>query len=89
MSDQKISSILESFYHWEKTKPDSVYLKQPYGDTFSDFTWQKVGLDVRKMAAALQALNLPKHSNIGLISKNCAHWIMADLAIAMSGIKRN
>ncbi|NJO04010.1 MAG: AMP-binding protein, partial [Bacteroidia bacterium] len=40
---------------------------------------------IRRMAAALKALNLPEKSNIAIISKNCAHWIMSDLAIMMSG----
>ena len=37
------------------------------------------------MAAGLKALNLPPNSKIALLSKNCAHWIMADIAIWMSG----
>jgi long-chain acyl-CoA synthetase len=28
---------------------------------------------------------LPPKSNIGLVSKNCAEWIIADLAIMVSG----
>ena len=37
------------------------------------------------MVSAIKALNLPEKSNIGIVSKNCAHWLMADLAIMMSG----
>ena len=37
------------------------------------------------MAAYLKSLDLPAGSSIGLISKNCAHWVMADWAIWMSG----
>jgi long-chain acyl-CoA synthetase len=37
------------------------------------------------MAAYLQSLDLPPQSKIAIISKNCAHWIMADLAIMMAG----
>ena len=37
------------------------------------------------MAAALKALDMPPKSHVALISKNCAHWIMADLAIMMAG----
>jgi long-chain acyl-CoA synthetase len=40
---------------------------------------------VRRMAAHLQSLNLPPKSNIALLGKNSAHWIMADLAIWMAG----
>ena len=37
------------------------------------------------MAAYIKSLNLTENSKIGILSKNCAHWIMSDLAIMMSG----
>lgn len=37
------------------------------------------------MASALKSYGYPEASKIALISKNCAHWIMADLAIMMAG----
>lgn len=78
-------TILDYFYHWEAVKADEVYLRQPFGDTFRDYTWRETGEQVRKVAAYLKAQNLPPKSNIGLVSKNCAEWIIADLAILMSG----
>lgn len=78
-------TLLDYFYHWEATQPEKVYLRQPFGDTFRDFTWKETGSQARKMASYLQSLNLPPKSNIGLVSKNCAEWIIADLAIMMAG----
>lgn len=78
-------TILDYFYHWESTTPDNVYLKQPFGDTFRDFTWKEAGQQARSLAAYLRSLNLPTKSNVGLVSKNCAEWLIADLAILMSG----
>ena len=78
-------SLLDYFYHWEKTTPDKIYLRQPFGDTFRDFTWKETGKQVRSMASYLKSLNLPPKSNIGLVSKNCAEWLIADFAIMMSG----
>ncbi len=77
--------ILDFFYKWEKEKPNEVYLKQPFGNTFKDFTWKEAGQQARKMATYLNSLGLPKGSGIALISKNCAEWIISDLAIMMSG----
>jgi len=37
------------------------------------------------MAAYLQSLNLPEKTHIGILGKNSAHWIMADLAIWRAG----
>ncbi len=72
-------------YHWEKTKPDATYLSQPIGDQYHHWTWKQAGQEIRRIAAALQEMDLPPRSNIALISKNCAHWIMTDLAIMMAG----
>jgi len=77
--------IVSFFYKWEKETPNSVYLRQPVGDNWTEYTWGEVGNQVRRMVSVLKAMNLPPLSNIGLVSKNCAHWIMADLAILMTG----
>ena len=38
-----------------------------------------------KLATGLQSLGLRENAHIGLISKNCREWIIADLAIMMAG----
>jgi long-chain acyl-CoA synthetase len=76
---------LEMLYKWEKTYPHKIYLRQPIDGVWETWTWEQAGDEVRRMAAALQQMRLPLHSNIGLLSKNCAHWIMCDLAIMMAG----
>jgi long-chain acyl-CoA synthetase len=76
---------LEKFYHWEKTIPHQTFLRQPLNGEWADYSYQKAGNEIRRIAAALVALNLPAKSKIALLSKNCAHWIMADIAIWMAG----
>ncbi|MFN3579525.1 MAG: AMP-binding protein [Pseudomonas sp.] len=81
-----VSSALEAFYQREKLHPDKVYLVQPLaGGQVQQLTWQEVGDQARRLATYLQSLQLPAASHIALISKNCAHWIIADLAIWMAG----
>ncbi|WP_375445223.1 AMP-binding protein [uncultured Fibrella sp.] len=75
----------ELFLKWEKAKAQQTYLRQPVGDAFLDYTWAEVGQQARRMATYLNSLGLPAGSNIGLVSKNCAHWLIADLAILLSG----
>ena len=76
---------LEVFYHWERIKPDTIYLSQPINGRAHTWTWKQAGEEARKMASYLKSLDLPPQSNIALISKNCAHWIICDLAIMMAG----
>ncbi len=79
------TTLIELFYHWEKKTPDKVFLRQPFGDNFKDFTWREVGQQARRLANYLHSLGLPKGSHIGLVSKNCAEWFICDLAIMMAG----
>ncbi|MBT6325470.1 MAG: AMP-binding protein [Bdellovibrionales bacterium] len=77
---------LETFCNFENIYGDTkVYLKQPLNGTWKDYSWKEVGQEARKLAAAIRKMDLPEKSCIGLISKNCAHWIITDLAIWMSG----
>lgn len=78
-------SPLAMLYHWEKTTPDKIYLQQPIDDVWNTRTWKQTADEVRRIAAYLKGLNLPSNSPIALVSKNCAHWILCDLAIFMAG----
>ena len=78
-------SPLDMLFHWECVSPDKIYLHQPVNDVMKTWTWKEAGDESRRMAAYLLSLELPLQSKIGLISKNCAHWILCDLAIMMAG----
>lgn len=79
-------NLVNCLLHWEHTKPDEVYLTQPYaGGRVVDYTWGEVADQARRGASYLRSLNFPEGSNIGLLGKNSAHWIIADLAIWMAG----
>lgn len=74
------------FYHRESQHGSKVAFVQPYPDgSVKEFTWKDAGEQVRKMASYLQHLDLEPGSPIALMSNNCVHWIMADIAIWMAG----
>jgi long-chain acyl-CoA synthetase len=77
-------TYIERFYHWEKHMPEGPFLRQAAGGQWKIYTWQEAGREARQMASAIKAMNLPE-INLALVSKNCAHWIITDLAIIMSG----
>ncbi len=76
---------LEKFLYWEKTTPTALFLHQPISGQWETWTYQEAGLEIRRMARALLGYHLPENSHIAILSKNCAHWIMADLAIGIAG----
>lgn len=74
-----------TFYEWEKKAANEPFLRQPFGDKWEITTWAEAGQTARKLAAGLQSLGLKPKSHIGLVSKNCREWIIADIAIMMAG----
>ena len=77
---------LQRLYHWEKTAPNRVALTQPMGGSeVQDFTWGQVADQVRRMAAHLRAQGWEPGAKVAILSKNCAWWMMSDLAIWMAG----
>lgn len=66
--------------------PDRTFMTQPMGDgTVKEWTFGEFMFESKKMAGHLERLDLPVPSQVAIMSKNCAWWLMADLAIMMSG----
>jgi long-chain acyl-CoA synthetase len=80
-----LQNLVNCLLHWEQTKPDAIYLTQPSDGHVVDYTWREVADQARRGASYLLSLNYPPGSNIGILGKNSAHWIIADLAIWMAG----
>ncbi|MGU5678367.1 AMP-binding protein [Aeromonas allosaccharophila] len=74
---------LEMLYHWERQCPDRTYLRQTINREYVDFTWGEVADEVRRMVTALRHLGLVAGDKVALLSKNCAQWFIADLAMQM------
>jgi len=76
---------LSRFYKWEKETPAHLLFHQPFPGEIRQWTYAQAGQEMRKVATALLSLNLPARSRVAILSKNCAHWMMADFAIWMAG----
>ncbi|MBL0493106.1 AMP-binding protein [Aeromonas veronii] len=74
---------LEMLYHWERQCPDRTYLRQTINREYVDFTWDEVADEARRMVTALRHLGLVAGDKVALLSKNCAQWFIADLAMQM------
>jgi long-chain acyl-CoA synthetase len=76
---------LDYFLRWEKEYPGRTFLRQPIAGDWKTWTWAEAGQECRRMATALRESNLQPGSHVAILSKNCAHWIMSDIAIMMAG----
>ena len=77
---------LQRLYHWESTSPDRTVFTQPLGGgQVATYNWRQVMDQSRRMAAHLQSLGLKPGDKVAMLSKNTAHWMMADFAIWLGG----
>jgi long-chain acyl-CoA synthetase len=77
---------LQRIYRWERERAEREFLTQPYsGGKVRDWTWAQAVGEARRMAAWLQSQPWEPGTRVAILSKNCAWWIMADMAIWMAG----
>lgn len=78
--------VLVRLYRWEKELKDRVFLTQPLpGGSVQTFTFGQAMDEARRMATYLRSLGIPAGSSVAILSKNCAHLILSDIAIWMAG----
>src|SRR5688572_19246535 len=77
---------LQRVYQWERERASEIYLVQPVGGgRVRELTWAEAIGEARRIAAYLRSLGLDPGSRIALVTKNCAHFFLLDLAIWMAG----
>ena len=84
MATQKL--ILDYIYAHEVARADEVYLTQPVGKgQVVNYTWREMMDQARRMATHLKGRGFEPGARIAILSKNTAHFMIAELAIWMAG----
>lgn len=65
--------------------PERVWLKDRAGEEFTTWTWAQAQREVNSVAAWLEQRYGNQGVVAGLLSRNRAHWVLADMAITASG----
>lgn len=81
-----LKTIPEYFLEAENKFPNKVFLFQPVGKNGTSITYKEAGIIIRKLVKGLYANGLNQGDHVGILSKNCYHWILADLAIMFAGM---
>lgn len=71
---------------WAEKTPERTFLTQPLGDEIREWTFREAHEDAARFAAALLGLGLKRGDRVAILSKNCAEWVIADVAISMAGL---
>jgi len=77
---------LQQFSLMAARQVDKAYLHQPVDRRLKVFSWAEVDQQAKNIAGALLAMGLESGQRVGILSKNCAEWFIADLAIMMAGL---
>ena len=78
--------LLDYAYENETKHANKTWLSQPLpGGIVKDYTWSQAMNEARRIAQYLKAQNFEPGSKIAMVSKNCASFMIVDLAVWMAG----
>ncbi len=77
-------TLIGQLAHWAEECPDRVWLRDLNEAGETSYSWSEAQDQVHAVAAALEKRLGSGHS-MALLSKNRAHWVLADLAVIASG----
>lgn len=78
------TTLTEQLAHWAQTCPDKVWLRDLAEEGQTTYTWLQAQTQINAVAAALED-RFGSGVSMALLSRNRAHWILADLAVIASG----
>ena len=84
MTDTKTAH--QALAEWAEKTPDRVFLTQPLNGEVREWSFGQAHSDASRLAAGLLQLGLSAGDRVAILSKNCAEWLIADIAISMAGL---
>ena len=78
------STLTEQARHWASTQPDQIWMRDLVESSSVDYPWGATVAEIDRVASWLESA-FGQGERMALLSKNRAHWIMADLAVINSG----
>ena len=79
-------SALQCFLENSAKFSERPFLHQPYDQQWKTFSFAEIEHQARCIASGLLAQGYETGDRIGIISRNCAEWYVADLATMMAGM---
>ena len=79
------TTLLEYVDSFCDERPQRIWLRDRKGDEFTEWSWSDAHAEINAAAAWFERRYGASQANIALLSRNRAHWMLADLAIIGSG----
>ncbi|MEP0201684.1 MAG: AMP-binding protein [Halioglobus sp.] len=78
------NTLPELVSHWATERPDAVWMRDLLPDGSDDYTWAEANAQINAVAAMLES-QFGHGEKMVVLSRNRAHWVLADMAIITSG----
>ncbi|GAB5415774.1 MAG: AMP-binding protein [Congregibacter sp.] len=78
-------TLLKDLRHWAAERPNTPWMIEAWSNHERSFTWAEGAAEIQAAAAWLATKTSQPGAKVGLLSANCAHWMLADYAIMASG----
>jgi long-subunit acyl-CoA synthetase (AMP-forming) len=81
-----VKTSFDQLAYWASKTPDRVFLTQPLDGEVREWTFAQAHDEATRFAQGLLDSGLVAGDRVALLSKNCAEWVIADIAIAMAAL---
>lgn len=85
MNTVNLSLPAEKLTYWLVQDGDRGVLVQPKDGEYINYSWKKIDEEARRLMTFLKAQGLKPGDKVAILSKNCTHWIISDIALMLSG----
>jgi long-chain acyl-CoA synthetase len=85
MENLMYDTLTEYLDHWAEACPDETWLRERQGDEITEWSWSQVRAQAHAIGAWEEQALPAGVTNIGILSRNRAHWFMADLGSIAAG----
>ncbi|MGI9590860.1 MAG: AMP-binding protein, partial [Myxococcota bacterium] len=79
------TTVMDHLDRWVEECPERTWLKDRQGDDFTEWSWRAARDELQAVAAWLESEYGDSGRRFALLSRNRAHWMLADMAIIASG----
>lgn len=78
------NTLPELIAHWAQQTPDKIWLRDLHEEGSEDYSWKQTYEQISAVGAMLEQ-RFGQGEKMVVLSRNRAHWVMADLAVISSG----
>lgn len=79
------TTVIDYLEKWSREQQSRVWLRETVAGVDRQWTWSAAKAEIDAIAAWLAQRFAGGGANIAILSRNRAHWVLADLAITASG----